>query len=127
MSMLRQGGTFMLVGAFQLLLDWGVFVGATALGVEPAPANIAGRIVGAVLGFWLNGRLTFAQDGTARLGWRRFFRFLALWTLITAISTVLIVVIETRLGLQQAWLAKPLVEGMLAAVSFFLWKHLVYR
>lgn len=127
MGMLRQGGTFLLVGMLQLLLDWGVFVAATALGVAPAPANVAGRIGGAMLGFWLNGRVTFAQDGNARLGWRRFSRFLVLWLLITTLSTVSIVLIEARLGLQQAWLAKPLVEGALAVVSFFLWRHVVYR
>jgi putative flippase GtrA len=127
MALLRQGSTFLLVGALQLLLDWSVFVGMTALGVGPAPANIVGRTMGAVLGFWLNGRFTFAADGVARLGWRRFSRFVALWTLITVISTVLITMIEHQLGLQQAWVAKPLVEAMLAVVSFFLWRHVVYR
>ncbi|MFB8914474.1 MULTISPECIES: hypothetical protein [Xanthomonas] len=30
-------------------------------------------------------------------------------------------------GLRRAWLAKPLVEGGLAIVSFFLGRHVVYR
>lgn len=127
MALLRQGSTFLLVGALQLLLDWGLFVGMTALGVGPAPANVAGRTAGAVLGFWLNGRLTFATDGVPRLGWRRFTRFVVLWTLITVVSTVLVTMIERGLGLQQAWVAKPLVEATLAVVSFFLWRHVVYR
>ena len=31
------------------------------------------------------------------------------------------------LGLQMAWLAKPLVEGGLAVLNFFLLRHVVYR
>ena len=127
MVILRQGGIYILAGALQLLLDWGVFVGMTALGVDVGLANFAGRIAGAMLGFWLNGRFTFASSGSPRLGWRRFFRFAVLWTLITLISTFLIVTIESKLGLQQAWMAKPLVEAALAVVSFFLWRHVVYR
>lgn len=117
----------MLVGLLQLLLDWAIFVALSAWGMSPAVANVIGRVGGALLGFWLNGRLTFARDGVARLGWRRFVRFLGLWLLLTAISTLLIAWVATQLGLQQAWLAKPLVEGALAVVAFFLWRHVVYR
>ena len=39
----RQGGSFIAVGLAQLLLDWLVFVGLTALGVPAAPGNLAGR------------------------------------------------------------------------------------
>ena len=46
---------------------------------------------------------------------------------MTVISTLLITGIEARLGLQLAWLAKPVVEGGLAVITFFLWRHLVYR
>jgi len=31
------------------------------------------------------------------------------------------------LGLRLAWLAKPVVEGVLAVLSFFLGRHVVYR
>ena len=127
MGMRRQGALFLLVGALQLLLDWAVFVAATAQGVPVAPGNVAGRVAGALLGFWLNGRLTFAQDGQVRLGWPRFLKFMGIWLLLTVVSTLLISAVEARLGLQQAWLVKPLVEATLAAVGFFLWRHVVYR
>ena len=117
----------MLAGALQLLLDWSIFVSMTALGTDVALANITGRTAGALLGFWLNGRFTFANGGSPRLGWQRFLRFAVLWTLLTLISTLLIVAIESRLGLQQAWMAKPMVEAGLAVASFFLWRHVVYR
>ena len=46
---------------------------------------------------------------------------------MTAISTVLVALVETHLGLHWAWLAKPVVEAGLAVANFFLLRHLVYR
>ena len=127
MPLLRQGGYYLVFGVLQLLLDWLLLVALTALGMPVAPANLASRTSAALLGFWLNGRYTFADGNGQRLGWRRFTRFWLLWLAITAISTVLVAVVASRLGLHQAWLAKPLVEGVLAVVAFFLWRHVVYR
>ena len=126
-TLLRQGGSYVVVGLLQLLLDWLLFVALTALGVAVAPANLAGRIGGALLGFWLNGRVTFAQAGTARLGWWRFAKFLLVWIPLTVVSTLAVTWVAGTLGLAHAWLAKPLVEGALAVVAFFLWRHVVYR
>ena len=117
----------MLVGLLQLLLDWVVFVALSGWGVPPATANVLGRVAGAVLGFWLNGRITFAQGDSARLGWHRFLRFAIIWLMLTAISTMLVTWVASQLGLQQAWLAKPLIEAALAVAAFFLWRHVVYR
>ncbi len=127
MSLIRQGSRFILIGLVQLVVDWAVFVGATALGVPTVPANVLGRVCGMLLGFWLNGRYTFAAEGDHRLGWARFARFLALWLLLTAISTLLVSTAAQQLGLAYAWLAKPVVEGGLAAVSFLLMRRFVYR
>jgi len=124
---LRQGISFIFAGALQLLLDWAVFVALTSLGASPVIGNLAGRICGALLGFWLNGRMTFADQGQPKLGWRRFLRFLAVWLTLTLVSTALVAGTATQLGLQQAWLAKPIVEGGLAVVAFFLWRRFVYR
>ncbi len=126
-ELIRQGRSFMLVGLAQLLLDWAVFVLASAAALPVPAANLCGRGAGALLGFWLNGRLTFAAGGRARLGWPRFARFLVLWLALTACSTLLVSVVGRHAGLQWAWLAKPAVEAGLAAVSFFLWRHVVYR
>ena len=123
----RQGGRYLLAGGLQLLLDWLVFVLSTWMGVPAAPGNIAGRIAGALLGFWLHGRVTFARPGERRLGWRRFWRYLVVWLALTALSTALVGWTDAQLGLQQAWLAKPLVEAALAVLAFFLWRHVVYR
>jgi putative flippase GtrA len=123
MSLLRQSRNYVAVGLFLLLVDWLVFVLLTALGVPAAPGNVAGRVSGALLSFWLNGRFTFQ----ARLGWKHFAKFLLVWLPLTTISTLLVSATASELGLHWAWLAKPLVEGAMAVVSFFLWRHLVYR
>lgn len=127
MSLLRQGSSYLVIGLAQLLLDWGVFVSLSALGVDALPANLCGRVAGAMLGFWLNGRYTFSQDDGARLGWTRFWKFLAIWMLATVLSTWLIVLVEHHLGLQLAWLAKPLVEGGLAVLTFLAGRYVIYR
>ena len=126
MSLLRQGSAYLIIGVLQLLLDWAVFVLVTAAGLPVVQGNLAGRVAGMLLGFWLNGRITTA-DGEQRLGWRRFARFLPLWLLLTTASTLLVSSADHALGLQYAWLAKPLVEGGLAVISFLLLRHEVYR
>ena len=128
MSLLRQGSAYLIIGVLQLLVDWAVFVLVTAAGLPVVQGNLAGRVAGMLLGFWLNGRITFATaDGEQRLGWRRFARFLPLWLLLTTASTLLVSSADHALGLQYAWLAKPLVEGGLAVISFLLLRHVVYR
>ena len=124
---LRQGASYVLVGLAQLALDSAVFVAVTAAGVPVAPGNVLGRISGALLGYWLNGRITFATQGDSRLGRASFVRFLVGWLTFTAISTAAVSTIAAHLGIGHAWIAKPLVEGSLALASFFLLRHWVYR
>lgn len=125
-SLAHQGSAFLVIGGLQLLLDWGVFVALGALGVPTVPANLAGRVSGALLGFWLNGRYTFAREDNP-LGWHHFGRFLVLWLPATAVSTLLMSLAQAHLGLHLSWLAKPLVEGGLAVLTFFVSRHFVYR
>ena len=124
---LRQGATYVVVGLAQLVLDSAVFVATTAAGMPVAPGNVLGRIAGALAGYWLNGRITFAAGGEARLGRGSFVRFLAWWLGFTVLSTAAMAMIATRLGIGHAWIAKPLVEGVLAVAGFFLLRHWVYR
>ena len=127
MPLLRQGSHYLAFGLLQLALDWALFVALTAAGLPAAPANLASRTSAASLGFWLNGRYTFADGQGSRLGWRRFARFWMLWLVMTALSTLLVAMVETRLGLRWAWLAKPVVEAGLAVANFFLMRRLVFR
>jgi putative flippase GtrA len=127
MRLVRQGLSFVAIGGCLVAIDWFVFVALTALGVGPIAANLAGRMVGAVLGFWANGRITFGDTNAPRVGYRRFVRYVLLWLSLTFVSTSLMILCAEYLGLQLTWLAKPMVEVVLALVSFFVSRHWVYR
>ncbi len=126
MNLRRQGSHFVMVGALQWLLDWGVTVWLSHLGMLIEAANLTGRVSGAMLGYWLNGKFTFAGEDTA-LGRVQFQRFAVLWLCTTAASTLAIGAIDDTLGLKWAWLAKPLVEAALGLIGFVLSRHWVYR
>ena len=126
MSVLRQGRYYLLIGILQWLLDWGVTVGLSHGGMAIEPANVLGRVSGALLGFWLNGRITFSGD-EHHLGRKQFARFLMLWLLTTAISTYSMGAIDDWFGLQWAWIAKPAVELVLGVLGFLLSRHWIYK
>lgn len=126
MSLPRHLGLYLIVGGVQLLLDWGVMVGLSALGIGVIWANLAGRIGGALLGFWLNGRYTFADvgDGPGRMQMRR---FLLMWLATTLASTWVVGHVDAVFGRQRAWLTKPIIDTVLALIQFLLSRHWVYR
>lgn len=126
-TLARQSMQFLLIGAVQLGLDWAVFVGLSHAGLSLATSNVAGRVCGALLGFWLNGRYTFARQGQPRLGRQQMQRFLLAWSALTALSTGLLWLVQSRFDLQAAWLAKPAVEAAMAALGFVAWRQWVYR
>lgn len=126
MSLGRQGRDYLVVGGVQWLLDWGVMVALSHLGLAIEPANIAGRVSGALLGFWLNGRITFAGEHP-RLGGTQLRRFLTMWVCTTAVSTWAMGRVDMMFGLHGAWLAKPAIEVALAVVGFVLSRHWIYR
>jgi putative flippase GtrA len=126
MSLHRQGGHYLLFGAIQWLVDWGVTVLLSHAGLAIEPANVCGRISGAMLGFWLNGKFTFAGDDT-RVGGAQLRRFVLMWLCTTAASTFAMGRIDDVFGLQWAWLAKPAVELALGGIGFLLSRHWVYK
>lgn len=125
--MVRQGIAYGAVGGLQLLLDWGCFVALTALGLSTIGANMAGRVLGALLGFWLNGVVTFRGAGGGRLGWARFGRFMLSWTLMSVLSTLAVHGIDQGIGLHWAWLLKPAVDVALAGLGFLASRYWIYR
>lgn len=127
MALIRQGFWFALIGGLQVLADWATFVALSAAGLDVATSNVAARAAGASLGFWLNGKITFAQAGQQRLGGRRFGRYLLAWISFTLLSTWLIAGVASQFSLQYAWLAKPVVECALALVSFVAARYWIYR
>jgi putative flippase GtrA len=123
----QQGIGYGLVGGAQLGLDWLVFFLLTSHGVIVAPANVAGRVAGAMAGFWLNGALTFRQGGRARLGWRRLGRFVTAWAVFTVLGTLAVAFVDRQAGLQWAWVAKPAIDVVLAGLGFLASRHWIYR
>lgn len=126
MSLSRQSRYYLVIGLLQWLLDWAVVVALTRAGMPIEPANVLGRIAGASLGFWMNGRFTFGE-GDAMPGSAQAARFLLLWVSTTVVSTASLGVIDDLVGLHWAWLAKPGLELALGVVGFFLSRHWVYR
>ena len=126
LTLSQQGGHYLGIGLVQWLLDWAVMVGLSHYGMSVELANIIGRICGALLGFWLNGRITFAGDDTV-LGRRQLIRFGVMWLLTTTISTFSLSAINQFAGLKWTWLAKPAVEIVLGVVGFLLSRHWIYR
>ncbi len=126
MSLGRHARHYLLIGGIQWLIDWGVLVLLTHLGMAVVPANILGRVAGALLGYWLNGKLTFAGEDTA-IGRTQLLRYVAMWLCTTVISTWSLGWIDAAVGLKWAWLAKPAVEGLLGVFGFLLSRHWVYR
>lgn len=127
MSLLRQSRAYLLVGALQWLLDCALTIGLSHAGLLPIEAaNLCGRVAGAALGFWLNGRITFSGPEHA-LGPLQLRRFLLMWAGTTALSTGLMAAAEHLFGLHGAWLAKPGIEIALAALGFVLSRQWVYR
>ena len=126
MTLQRQAPRYLIVGTIQWLLDWGVMVLLSHFGLRIGLANIAGRVTGAMLGFWLNGKVTFTGDEHV-LGRRQLLRFVVMWLALTLLSTVAIELIDDVLGRKWAWLAKPLVEACLGVLGFLGSRHWVYR
>ncbi len=125
-SLRRQGRDYLVIGLLQWLLDWGVMVGLTHLGMPVAPANIAGRITGALLGYWLNGKWTFAGDDTA-VGATQLQRFALMWVSTTLVSTWSLTHIDDFFGLRWVWLAKPALEIALGLLGFVLSRYWIYK
>lgn len=126
MRIVRDGVKFSVIGAVQVVVDSVTYIGLTTLGVATPPANVCGRIVGALLGFWLNGRVTFAHREQPRLRWR-IARYVALWIVLTIVSTVGLTVIGHHAGLKHTWWAKPVIEIALGLISFLVCRHWVYQ
>jgi len=126
MKFIRDGTHFVMLGAIQILIDSATYIALTKLGVAAAPANICGRCAGALLGFWLNGRITFAHNEQPRLH-LRLTRYLTLWVILTMVSTASLVTIANQAGLARSWWCKPLIEIALGVTSFLLSRHWVYR
>jgi len=124
----RQAVLFGMVGGLQLALDWSCFVGLSMLGLAAAPANLVGRLLSSILGFWLNRTLTFANAGSrSSMPTRQLLRYIAGWMLTALLSTLLVAALDHAFGLRVAAAGKIVVDGLLALFAFWLSKHWIFR
>jgi putative flippase GtrA len=126
-KMAHQGALYFLVGLIQLALDWLVFTGVFGLGFSVISANVCGRVAGASLGFWLNGRVTFSDHKVSSFGISRIVRFLVVWLIISTISTLTLYILSLELSRGWIYYAKPLVEMGCAVLGFFAARLWIYR
>lgn len=122
----RQLVGYAVAGVVQILVDWGIFVGLTALGSPVPVSNVASRLLAALLGFWLNGRFTFSGQ-VSGLGSGHAARYAASWAVMTALSTLAVRAADGLAGLHAAWLFKPAIDVVLAGLGFLVSKYWIYR
>ncbi|MGB3394199.1 MAG: GtrA family protein [Stenotrophomonas sp.] len=115
---------FLAVGGLQFVFDAGLFILLTHWGMAPSWTNLLTRFSAALLGFLLNGKLTFGQP---RLTRRQLSKYLLLWVLLTLLSTGAVITIGQVAGIRAAWGMKILVEIPLAVLSFVLMRRWVFR
>lgn len=126
-TLLRQLLRFGAVGFLQIGVDWLVFVLLTLVGAPAAPSNVSGRVIGASMGYWLNGKWTFAESGKPSLSRNAFARYAVTWMVNTAISTLIVLLVDQAHGLHWAWIVKPASDATLAALGFAMSKFWIYR
>ena len=106
MSLRRHLGGYTAIGLLQWVVEYGLMLALSEWVMPVAPANVIGRIFGAALGFWLNGKWTFAGDDT-HVGRRAFVRFVLMWLALTVLNTWIVHAIDAHFGLRMAQLLKP--------------------
>ena len=127
--MKRQFLVFLLVGGIQYLLDAAAF-SVFILLYSTELSNILSRMLGALAGYGLNGYFTFRQASQAPIHLSGLLRFILVWCLMTAISTLAIrelLAFFTESSWIYAVVIKLGVEMLLVVVSFSLQKFFVYR
>ena len=124
---LRQLFFYVIFGVAQLGIDWAAFVALTFMGLPATPANVTSRLTAAIAGYLLNGLVTFKGSDKSQVNKKALFKYLVLWLVLTTVSTVSINLIVMHSGLYTARVAKPFVEGILAAISFVVMKLWVFR
>ena len=127
MSIVKQGISYGFIGILQIIVDWLTFMGLTQLGIMTGPANVTGRVVGASLGFWLNGRFTFAGDENRPLRTKHAMKYVVTWTLTTLLSTGAVMLAARLHGLHLAWVVKPVADVGLAGIGFIASKYWIYK
>lgn len=126
MSLRRHLGGYAAIGLAQWLVEYGLMVALSQWVMPVEPANVIGRVAGAMLGFWLNGKWTFAGEDT-HVGRHAAARFVAMWLGLTVLNTWIVAHLDDVLGLRMAQLLKPGADLLTGGIGFLLSRHWVYK
>ena len=126
MTLRRHAASYAVIGIVQWLVEYGLMLALSQWVMPVEPANVIGRLAGACLGFWLNGKWTFAGDDT-HVGRHAAARFIAMWVALTVLNTWIVAVIDDQFGLRLAQLLKPGADLVSGGIGFLLSRHWVYK
>lgn len=126
MTLRRHLSGYAAVGLLQWLVEYAAMLALSQWLMPVEPANVIGRVCGATLGFWLNGKWTFTGDAH-RLGRLAALRFVVTWLALTALNTWAVGLIGDHAGLRAAQLLKPAADVLCALLGFVLSRHWIYR
>ena len=126
MTLRRHAASYAVIGIVQWLVEYGLMLALSEWVMPVEPANVIGRVAGAMLGFWLNGKWTFAGDDT-HVGRHAAMRFVAMWIALTVLNTWIVAIGDDRFGLRMAQLLKPGADLASGGIGFLLSRHWVYR
>ena len=124
---LGQLSRFLAVGVLLLALDTVIYTVTTWAGLPIPWANPLSRASAAAAGYFAHRQLTFAASATSPIPLDQMLRYLLVWCALTAVSTLSLFSIAGAASAQMAIVAKPLIEALLAGISFLMLKHWVYR
>ena len=126
MTLRRHAASYAVIGIVQWLVEYALMLVLSQWIMPVEPANVIGRLCGAVLGFWLNGKLTFAADDT-HVGRHAAMRFLVMWIALTVLNTWIVAHLDDAFGLRMAQLLKPGADLLSGGIGFLLSRHWVYN
>ena len=126
MSLRRHLGGYAVIGLLQWVVEYGLMLALSEWVMPVEPANVIGRLAGACLGFWLNGKWTFAGEDT-HVGRHAAARFVAMWIALTVLNTWIVAFIDDQFGLRMAQLLKPGADLVSGGIGFLLSRHWVYK
>jgi putative flippase GtrA len=126
MTLHRHATSYAVIGIVQWLVEYGLMLVLSQWVMPVEPANVIGRLAGACLGFWLNGKWTFASDDT-HVGRHAAMRFIAMWMTLTVLNTWIVAFLDHQFGLRTAQLLKPGADLVSGGIGFLLSRHWVYN
>lgn len=126
MSLHRHLRHYAVVGALQWGIEYTVMLVLSHYLLGAAAANVIGRVCGACLGYWLNGKWTFTSN-EQQLSKRSAMRFAVMWLSMTGLNTVIVTLIDHSFGLPAAQLYKPCADLFTAGIGFVLSRHWIYQ